>query len=509
MAEDRRGVESIRSSTTPEVEQLLPTRQDRSAIQISHPTTPSSFSFSPPAAAAADDNNNDDESDETTTLLLLTSSSSLGSSSLTWIFLCLSIKIVSAASSLPVLPFFVTNTLGGGPVELGNSVSVFAFSQMIGSIVLGHLSDAFGRKWILITTFFWSAIGFLLTSLSYSIPMLYIARAVTGLSGGSIAIASAMVADVTPIQHRPHYNGLMGAILGIAFVLGPALGGITHVLVGSRRLCFIVGFLGGIQALLLGIFKLPETLPIHRRRYGSLFTQRFRTRRRRQQQGQKSKDETNNLLEKTITTTTTLTVDYVGLSMVCLVRFFLSFAGAVMGGTYFLLVQDTFHFERPERQISKILTISGLCVILYQGVVFRRVVHHTGLHGTMVLGCLAYSLGLYTAWRSIISCSLFVHILLCCLTYSVAYSLVEPNIPTMSSIYVDTSYQGVAHGSVSACRFLASIVAPALYGRLYETYTPYPFWIATILALLPISFISIARFYGTPIMDTLNSRTKH
>lgn len=66
------------------------------------------------------------------------------------------------------------------------------------------------------------AVGILIKS----IPLLFIARAFDGITGGNISVAQAVVADVTLPQRRASTFGLVGAAFGVGFIVGPFLGGI-------------------------------------------------------------------------------------------------------------------------------------------------------------------------------------------------------------------------------------------------------------------------------------------
>eukprot|EP00922_Rhytidocystis_sp_ex-Travisia-forbesii_P063469 GHVS01094434.1.p1 GENE.GHVS01094434.1~~GHVS01094434.1.p1 ORF type:complete len:316 (+),score=52.35 GHVS01094434.1:185-1132(+) len=309
-------------------------------------------------------------------------------------------------------------------------------------------------------------------------------------------MTSAMVADITTAETRAYFNGLMGAVIGLGFVVGPAMGGVLHVLLVDRRRCLLFAAAGSLLALLLGVATIPETLPPNRRRgmFASSATQ--------------TPDETHGLLHHCKPTNKRRGshnyhnggggVSYLGLVMMCLTRFCLSFATAVMGSTYYMLLQDTYSFGRPDRQLSKVLSITGLCVVIYQGCLFRRVAQRLGAHATMIVGSLLLALGIGVAAHSVVSYSLTTHIVLYSLTYSVAYALIEPNIPTISSLYADYRHQGIAHGSVNSCRFLATIIAPIIYGRLYAAFHLFPFAIAVATSFLPSVFVLIARFGATP-----------
>src|SRR5690606_35156618 len=84
-----------------------------------------------------------------------------------------------------------------------------------------------------------------------------------GLTGGNISIASAYIADVTPPQDRAKNFGLFGAMFGLGFILGPALGGLL-----SRISLSAPAFAAGILSLasaIIGLIVLPESLPKDKR----------------------------------------------------------------------------------------------------------------------------------------------------------------------------------------------------------------------------------------------------
>ena len=89
--------------------------------------------------------------------------------------------------------------------------------------------------------------------------MLVAVRVFGGAMYGNIAVANAYVADVTPPQHRARNFGLIGAMFGVGFILGPVTGG----LLGARDIhlpFFVAGVLGLLNCV-YGWFVLPESLP--------------------------------------------------------------------------------------------------------------------------------------------------------------------------------------------------------------------------------------------------------
>src|SRR5262249_48941821 len=86
----------------------------------------------------------------------------------------------------------------------------------------------YGRKPVLALSLFGTALGYVLFSLGIvfrKVPILFVARALDGITGGNLSVAQAAIADVTAPSERTRHFGLIGAAFGVGFVLGPFLGG--------------------------------------------------------------------------------------------------------------------------------------------------------------------------------------------------------------------------------------------------------------------------------------------
>ncbi len=116
-----------------------------------------------------------------------------------------------------------------GYILLGILSATFPFAQFIAAPILGQLSDRYGRKRILLACLAGTAASYALFGLGiviHNIPLLFISRAIAGFTGGSIAVAQAAMADITPPEDRTKTFGLLGMVFGLGFILGPLLGGI-------------------------------------------------------------------------------------------------------------------------------------------------------------------------------------------------------------------------------------------------------------------------------------------
>ena len=177
------------------------------------------------------------------------------------------IDMISIGLIIPVLPALVGSFTGSQMDQAywyGVVTFAFGFANFFGSPILGALSDSFGRRPVLLIGFCGFALNFFLTGLATSMGMLVAVRLVGGAMQANLSVANAYVADITPPEGRAKRFGMLGAMFGIGFILGPVMGGLLGAI--DLRLPF---FVAGSLALLnvcYGYFVLPESLPVELRR---------------------------------------------------------------------------------------------------------------------------------------------------------------------------------------------------------------------------------------------------
>ena len=169
---------------------------------------------------------------------------------------------------VPVLPKLVTSMYGGtlsdGSFIFGWFVASYALMQFLFSPVLGNLSDAVGRRPVILLSLFGAGLDYLLMAFAPSLGWLFAGRVIAGITGANIAAANAYIADVTPLEDRARNFGLIGACFGVGFIVGPALGGLLGQY-GLRTPFMAAAGLTLLNAL-YGFFVLPESHPKERRR---------------------------------------------------------------------------------------------------------------------------------------------------------------------------------------------------------------------------------------------------
>lgn len=150
------------------------------------------------------------------------------------ILLTIFIDVLGVGILIPVLPqlvFRIFEPAGYSQdmsfILLGWLTAIFPLMQFFATPVLGQLSDRYGRRPVLGFSILGTAVGYLIFAigvLTKNIPLLFVGRALDGITGGNISVARAVIADISAPENRAKNFGLIGACFGIGFVMGPYIG---------------------------------------------------------------------------------------------------------------------------------------------------------------------------------------------------------------------------------------------------------------------------------------------
>lgn len=166
----------------------------------------------------------------------------------------------------PAIPS-IEKTLNTEPRTLGWIFSIYVLFNLTGVSLFARLSDIYGRRSIYVVSLAIFGLGSLIVSLAGSFNILLVGRAVQGFgASGIFPVASAVVGDIFPREKRGRVLGLIGAVFGLAFIIGPVIAGIL-----LRYFNWSVLFLINIPIAVILIFASLKTIPNRRIEKSGLF----------------------------------------------------------------------------------------------------------------------------------------------------------------------------------------------------------------------------------------------
>ena len=187
---------------------------------------------------------------------------------LTFVTITVFLDTVGFGVIVPVLPEFLVLigdvSLSDASALSGYLIFSYAVTNFMFAPMLGNLSDAYGRKPLLVLSLFVYGGAYLLSGFATALWMLFLGRLLTGITSATYAIANALIADVSAPEDKAQNFGLLGVAFGLGFIAGPALGGIIGAW-DLRAPFFIAAGLAFINTLYGLIFFRETLMPENRR----------------------------------------------------------------------------------------------------------------------------------------------------------------------------------------------------------------------------------------------------
>ena len=348
-----------------------------------------------------------------------------------FIMLTTLIDMISIGLIIPVLPALVGSFTGSQTDQAfwyGIVTFAFGLANFFGSPLLGALSDSYGRRPVLLIGFCGLALNFFATGHATSMSMLIAARLVAGAMQANITVSNAYVADITPPEQRAKRFGMLGAMFGVGFILGPVMGGLLGAV--SLHLPFYVAGTFALLNLLYGYFVLPESLPAERRRA-------FKW---------NAANPVRALREL---------AQLKGAGQLVAVVACSGLAQFVLYTTWVLYT--TFKFGWGPLENGWSLAAVGVVSVIVQGVLLGRILKLVSVRRLAVLGLVSSTLA-YLLWGAATQSWMMFAIIFA----NLLGATVTATIQSIISGAADASSQGKTLGAVSGLNSLMAVIAPAI-----------------------------------------------
>ncbi|MGI8753637.1 MAG: MFS transporter [Acidimicrobiales bacterium] len=361
------------------------------------------------------------------------------------------LDLVGFGIVLPILPLYARR-FHASSLEATLLVAAFAGASFVFSPLWGRVADRHGRKPVLIVSLVGTAVGSLVTGLAGGLVLLFIGRLIDGVSGASVSVAQASVADVADPRSRPRLFGLLGAAFGVGFVVGPAIGALG-ALAGPRVPFLIAAGLAGTNAL-VALRRLPETHPPSARHEHHGRSRRFEALR------------------------TPGVLPLISVSLCTLVAF------SAFEATFALFGRDRLGLGIGSSAAT--FSAVGAVIVIVQGGLVRPVVHRLGEVRTLGVGLLldAAGLALLAPARSWAVAAPALVVL------TVGQGLVQTTMSSTLAGRADPRRRGEVLGAQQSAGGLARVIGPVIGGALLgEHATDWPYAVGAVLMVVALGLV--------------------
>jgi len=360
--------------------------------------------------------------------------------------------------------------------------ALYSLLQFIAAPLWGRLSDRRGRRAVLLFTLVGTALSYVVWFFAGSFALLIAARLLGGAMAGNISIASAAIADVLAGRDRAKGMGLLGAGIGLGFVVGPAIGGfaadidLTGAWGGAAALgvnpfsgAAVLALALALVNVLWAALRFPETNPPERRASAA-----------RAHEG-RSLNPFGKLRE----------LAFPGVQRLFGAHFVYSSAFGAM--EFSLVFLATEFLAYGPRDNAGLFVFIGLTIALVQGGLVRRLVPRIGERAVARRGLAVtlagfVALGLVPFEASAAALGRGTWLWLGAGLVAVGTSLVMPSLSSLASRYVPDDRQGFALGVFRSLGALARVVGPLAGGVLYYSLGGWsPYLIGAAVLLVPLA----------------------
>ena len=357
-----------------------------------------------------------------------------------FILITLMIDAIGIGLVFPIMPDLMdrvgANSTGEGALWGGVLMASYAGALFIFAPIVGSLSDAYGRKPVLLMALFILAVDYVFMALASEFWVLLIGRILAGIAGATYTTATAYIADISSPEKRAARFGMVGAAFGIGFVLGPAIGGIAAELHITAP--FWIAAVLSAANVLFGLFVLPESLePKKRRPFWFRDINPF--------------------------TAIIGAFKTPGLAIPLICLFVFEFANMVYPVLWAFFTRELFDWSSFTIGIS--LAGYGILLAGVQGGLMPVFINRVGEFRTLQIGILSALIG-FIGFGLISTVTGLILVLI----FAALSDLSPPMITAMAANKVDEDKQGLVQGVIASLASIAAFLAPLIMTGVFEAF---------------------------------------
>ncbi len=368
------------------------------------------------------------------------------------------IAVVNALGYGIIIPILYSYSQRFGLTDFQNGMlfAIFSICQFLATPLIGRMSDAYGRKPLLVLSLLGTTASFFLMAFAQNAYWLFLARALDGITAGNIPVALAVISDTTEPKDRAKGFGIIGASFGFGFAFGPAIS--AFVLRFGIHMPFILAGVVAAIAFTITLLFLDETNK-HRGKFIAKHLFDFR-------------HLIHSLIDPAIGKT-------------LIVSFLSMFSFSIFIYAFQPFSVRLLHLSI--QQISWIFTGIGIVGLVSQAAIIPRVVKRFGEKQVLV-GSLCTLVIVFAFLFTVRSYGLLI---VGVMLMAFANGFVGPMIAALLSKEVDMRSQGAIMGVNASYQSIGQIVGPIAGGMLASIWIPLPLLAASML-LVPALFLSVS-----------------
>ena len=383
-----------------------------------------------------------------------------------FILATLMIDAIGIGIVFPIMPDLM-DRVGAGSTAAGAfwggiMMSAYAAAMFLCGPIIGSLSDAYGRRPILIAALVTLTIDYVIMAMAETYWVLLVGRVLAGMAGATYITATAYIADIAEPEERGASFGMIGAAFGIGFVLGPAIGGIAsdwHITAPF----WIAAALSAVNVA-FGLFVLPESLKQENRRpFGKRDLNPFGTIVR------------------------AFVVPGLAIPLICI--FVFEFANMVYATLWAFWGREVFGWDGFT--IGLTLSAYGILIAVVQAGLLPQLTKRLGDYRTLLIAITASTIALvgFGFTNAIWAVVVFLPI-------SALSDMAPPLLTAFAANRVGEDQQGLVQGVIASLSSISAVAAPLLLTSVFEQFVggdwiylpgaPYLVAALLILAIVPL-----------------------